>query len=799
MKDYPAIKVAIFFVTGILSQKFFSVSFEIIIIAFILISLAMLPAIKRLTRWKAEFFVSVTTFVMIVFVGNIIVQPFNAELRNPFEKIYRLKDAELTGTISKIDLRRKTELAFYTITDSIFTTGFRAKGNFKFLCRFKGPDESIRTLYERLKPGNKIKLKGIYYRGREERNPGEFDYDAYLRSQGITGIFLVDTISNVQILSGESFFFSNIIHQVRKAIDEQIRKYHSPQTASLLRGLLLADRREIDYETKTDFINAGVIHVLAVSGLHVGYIVLIFFLFLGRFNLLLRSGITVAGLICFMLLTGVPASVFRATLMAVILIVAFLLNRSTNLINSIAIAALIILCVSPEEIYNPGFQLSFSAVLSIAIIYPVIEKFILKTGIKSKLLKSFLLFTGVSLSAQVGTIPFTLLYFNKISTVALLTNLLVIPAIGIIIGVAVFTLILSVILPFLAVYYGAANDLFSSMILSVISFSGRTDFSHIVIHQYSIKDLIVFYLLAACLFIFFKKIKRIVPGLIFITVITGNIVLLSSLDDQELMPEGVLSIFMLDVGQGDSFLIKFPDGKTALIDAGNTTIYFDNGERVVLPLLNYLGIKKIDYAFISHIDSDHYAGFISLILEGRINQVFKPAVDTTLSKDLRFEKFLKDFNVPLYYYRQEKLDIGGVNLYILNFGKFIDSKELTTNDRSGVIKMVYGKNSFLFTGDIGRFAELEYAGKYRNFMDSDVLKVAHHGSQTSSSGEFLEFVTPGISLISAGINNNFGHPSEEVLIRLADLNSTVLRSDLQKAILLRSDGNKIKVVQWSDR
>jgi len=170
MKDYPAIKVAVCFATGILSQKLFSVSFEIIIIAFILISLTMLPAVKRLLGWKTEFFVSVLTFVMIVLIGNIIVQPDPAKQKNAFEKIYRLKDAELTGTISKIDLRRKTELVFYTVTDSIFTAEFSAKANIKFLCRFKGPDESILALYEKLKPGNKIKLKGIYYKGRDRKS-----------------------------------------------------------------------------------------------------------------------------------------------------------------------------------------------------------------------------------------------------------------------------------------------------------------------------------------------------------------------------------------------------------------------------------------------------------------------------------------------------------------------------------------------------------------------------------------------------------------------------------------------------
>jgi competence protein ComEC len=275
-----------------------------------------------------------------------------------------------------------------------------------------------------------------------------------------------------------------------------------------------------------------------------------------------------------------------------------------------------------------------------------------------------------------------------------------------------------------------------------------------------------------------------------------NIFIYSSLDDEELLPDHVLSVFMIDIGQGDSFLIKFPNGETALVDAGNTNFYFDNGERVIIPLLNYFNIEKIDYAFISHIDSDHYAGFVSLVLNGKIKTVYKPMKDTSLSKDTRFEKFLNDFNISIVYYSTEILTIGDVNLYILNYDKFINSTILKTNNRSGVIKLSYGKNSFLFTGDLEKSAEREYAKKYKYFLDSDVLKVSHHGSKTSTSKEFLNFVTPEISLISTGIINSFGHPASEVLIRLNSFKSEVLRTDLDKAALLRSDGNKIEIVNW---
>ncbi|MBT8391738.1 MAG: DNA internalization-related competence protein ComEC/Rec2 [Ignavibacteriaceae bacterium] len=799
MKDFPAIKIALLFVLGILSEKLISIPFEHFFLLAGLLFLLLVVVRKEKQKVSYKLSTSIVAAILVIMAGNLIIQTNKREINSSLNKIYKAKNITIKGEVAKIDLKRENELVFYTITDSIISEEFFVSGKVKLLCKFRDEIENINKLNQLLKPGNKVTLNGIYYKGREKRNPGEFDYNDYLQSKGITAILLIDTISNVLISADEINFVKNTIHQVRKSIDSQIREIHSPQTAALLRGLILADRREIDYETKNNFINAGVIHVLAVSGLHVGYIVLIFFLLFGRFNLFLRSILTIVGLICFMLITGVPPSVFRATLMATILIITFLLNRSTNLINSIAIAALIILSFDPNEIYNPGFQLSFAAVLSIAIIYPVIERFISNFSIENNFIKYTILFMAVSLSAQIGTFPFTLFYFNKFSSIALFTNLIVIPAIGIIIGVAFFTLAVSVVLPFLASYFGAANDLITTLIIDIIHFSGSLDFSHIVVNQYSIVDVFVFYLFIAIFLSSLFYFKKFIPKILLTTIIAVNIFLFSSFDDEELMPDNYLIIFMIDVGQGDSFLIKFPDGKTALIDAGNTTFYFDNGERVILPLLNYLGIKNIDYAFVSHIDSDHYAGFVSLVLEKKIGAIFKPEIDTSLSKDVRFENFLNNFKIPVRYYTTKSLNIGDVKVYFLNYDEFIGSTELETNNRSGVIKITYGDRSFLFTGDLEKKAEEEYLFKYRDFLDSDVLKVSHHGSKTSTSEKFISYVKPDISLVSAGMNNSFGHPADEVLYKLKKHDSKILRTDLNRAILLRTDGKKIEIVNWNNQ
>ncbi len=654
----------------------------------------------------------------------------------------------------------------------------------------------MNRLYEKLEPGNRMLLKGFYYKGREKRNPGEFDYNAYLSSKGVAGILKVVDSSSIQITSEEHDFYKSALHQIRKGIDGQLKKYHNMETFSLLRGLLLADRGEINYETKTHFINAGVIHVLAVSGLNVGFIVLIFLLVFGRLNLFLRSGITIAGLIFYLILTGASASVFRATVMAVVLIIAYLSNRSTHLINSIAIAALVILIIDPNQLYDAGFQLSFSAVISMMLIYPYIENIINQMSVKNKIFKYFLVAIGLSLSAQIGTLPFTFYYFSKFSTVSLFANLIVIPAIGVITGIGVITLIISPLIPFLSTYYSAANNILTGWLFDIINFAGSLNFSYISIYDYSLLDSILFYVLSLITIFLYKKLEHRVLKVIAVILFILNIFVISKIDNKNLLPDNYLSIMMIDVGQGDSFLIKFPNGKTALVDAGNTTTLFDNGDRVIIPLLNYLGIKKIDYGIVTHIDSDHYGGFVSLILNGMIGEIIKPELDTALSKDKRFEELIQKRGVAIKYFNEQKLDVGNTSLYFLNDDNIKSLSGESTNDRSGIFKMVYGQTSFLFTGDVEKKIEKFYANKYKYFLDSDILKVGHHGSKTSSSEEFLEYVTPEVSLISAGFKNKFGHPSGEIIERLENVGSTIYRSDLQKSILLRSDGNEVSIINW---
>jgi len=255
---------------------------------------------------------------------------------------------------------------------------------------------------------------------------------------------------------------------------------------------------------------------------------------------------------------------------------------------------------------------------------------------------------------------------------------------------------------------------------------------------------------------------------------------------------------MIDIGQGDAILLKFPNGKYGLIDAGNATPTFDNGERVIAPLLKKLGIDKIDYGFISHIDSDHYKGFLYLIANGFISKIYKPRLDTSLAKDVRLEKLIRDKKVELEYYSKKSIDFGNARMYVLNDTTNSTYKHFDTNNKSGIIKIVHGKNTFLFVGDAEKRAERLLVKTYGKFLDVDILKVGHHGSKTSSSELFIDYTKPKIALISVGLGNKFKHPSKTVIDRYNSRDIEIDRTDIEGAIIYQSDGKRLTKINWKD-
>jgi competence protein ComEC len=710
----------------------------------------------------------------------------------------RIKNAVVYGEIKSVELPQTKKLSFTLSVDSLKNENAKAVINFNMICNLKDLNKrKFDEILNDLSIGNKIQISGSIFKPRNRRNPGEFDYEEYLNRNNISALLSFGKKDSL-VLTEYSPDFSNYIFDARLEINRIFKELNNEVSSAFLKGILLADRGEIDFETRERFVNAGVVHILAVSGLHVGFIVLIFIVISSRFNIYIRSGITIIGLILFLLITNHPASVFRATIMGVTLIITFLANRKFNSYNALAIAAFIILVIDPSELFNPGFQLSFSAVLSIVAIYPILSRAIYKLKINSNLINKVLLFCAVSLAAQIGTLPFTILYFNKLSVVALFANLLVIPLVAVIVSTGIVTLIVYAISEWAASVYAAANDFFIFLLHSIVDFAGSSTISHISVFQFSLLDAVIFYFVLIIGFILYEKMRSIKAKIIFFVLIILNFIILIQVDNSQLLPDGKLSIMAIDIGQGDATLIKFPNNQTALVDAGNATQSFDNGEMIIYPLFNRLGIDSIDYGFITHVDADHYRGFLSLFKKGIIKKIFKPSLETDLEKDVRLDSLIRSIQIPLEYYHNNLFEFGSVKFYVLNDSIETKKLNLSTNDNSGIFKIIFGKTSFLLTGDAGFKTEEYLIDRFDSFLESDVLKIGHHGSKHSTSVEFLEVVDPEYGLISAGVINKFNHPTTEVLERLKSKNIKIQRTDLSGAVIYISDGKNIEIIDWRD-
>jgi len=340
--------------------------------------------------------------------------------------------------------------------------------------------------------------------------------------------------------------------------------------------------------------------------------------------------------------------------------------------------------------------------------------------------------------------------------------------------------------------------LFADILLKIVDITGTQQFSYFYIPNFSFIDGLIFYIFLVIIIYSIKQLSNTYAFIVLLIFVGFNLFFLLQLDNKELLPEGKFSVVMIDIGQGDGILLKFPNGETALVDAGNASPTFDNGERVIAPLLRRLSIKQIDYGFISHVDSDHYKGFLSLIKNGWIKEIYKPSIDTSLSKDVRLEKVITENNVKMNYYSKSKMMFGNLAFYILNDTTNSRYSNFDANNKSGVFKIVHGNNSFLFVGDAEYPAERILMKSYGRFLDSDILKVGHHGSKSSSSQRFISAITPSVGIISAGLNNSFGHPVKLIIDRFEKSNVTLYRTDLEGAIILQSDGETVKKINWRE-
>lgn len=664
--------------------------------------------------------------------------------------------------------------------------------------------------------GDKVMLQGEFRKGSEQRNTGGFDYQLYLKSINIYGTLNVESYKKIS--SDDVNWIERSMNNIKLAITKNIEKILEDEDEQIVKGLILGDNTALAEELKEKFQIANISHVLAVSGMHIIYIIMgiemFFKKWLGKRHV---KYVVIIGLVFYMALTGYTSSIVRAGIMGMMNVVAFLVYRKNDIWTSIAISLGMILIQNPYAITGVGLQLSYLGTIGIILFNKNIKQYLnnikwLKNNIRikrskriSKIVEKLKDMLSVTLSAQMMILPIMLYHFNIIGIYFMITNILV----SIIIAPIMFLSIIFVFSSFIHLQISEFISIFLSFgIKGLIQISNLSNlpFSKIYVSTPSILFIIVYYiafLVGNQVYIIYtsqyinptkrrvkslialmkyklyekkKKIRKMYQKILrernvkaFVLRTYKVIFLMIFVIGIYQFPRN-LEIHFLDVGQGDSCFMITPNHKTILIDGGGSTSNtFDVGKDTVIPYLLDKGYTKLDYVFISHFDQDHVGGILPILEEFKVGQVFITKQEEKSENYETFLKIVKEKNLKVREVKAgDKITIGEVTFHILwPMEKQIEENIL--NNNAMVMKLQYKSFSMLFTGDIEEVAEKKILNIYKKHLDmlkATVLKVAHHGSKSSSTEEFLKAVNSKVAIIGVGENNMFGHPNNVVLERL---------------------------------
>ncbi|MBU1880686.1 DNA internalization-related competence protein ComEC/Rec2, partial [bacterium] len=616
----------------------------------------------------------------------------------------------------------------------------------------------------------------------ERRNPGGRDLKKEFGRRQIIGWIKPDRM----ITTGLATVAVSPASTIRKIIGNLLPQ----QEAALLTGMILGDKNALSEEVRDNFRQSGLYHLLAVSGLHIGFLFVILMLFVRfiAFRLAVRRLILFAGLWAYVWITGANPPTLRAALMLTLILLSFPLRRVPIRWNLLASAALIILLFAPAHLFKVGFQLSFLAATGVLLAIEVWERrSTCQADIPQKSLpySNFLteyLFKplSISLSVTIFTAPLLIYYFGGYAPIAILLNVIAVPVAGLVFALTWAAIFLNLLTGLLLPALNGAIELGLKILESLAAWGASAPGN--ALNSYGGLPVSILILTLFLLTIFASSWRRrILLGV-------GGLVIFLLLPFLTVSPYLRLDCF--DVGQGDSALITFPGGGNVMIDCGSA----EAAEYELIPSLKNRNIHRINNLVLSHFDTDHAGGAEAILQHFQVDRLVMTAPHTEDPLGKRIIHQAQTAGIPVAVkYLGDTLDFYPASKCLALWPSSpCDGSE---NQHSLVLKLTYHNTDLLFTGDIGFKEErrLKQAGDY---LDSEFLKIPHHGSKYSSYKAFLETVTPEFAFISAGRNNPFGHPANRVLYDLNELNVTVHRTDKHKAAVYLSDGNSIWPVQW---
>ncbi|MBI4323082.1 MAG: ComEC/Rec2 family competence protein [Candidatus Omnitrophica bacterium] len=671
----------------------------------------------------------------------------------------------------------------------------------------------VREPRRRLAYGDEVLLEGRWSTVRPPGNPGQYDWRAALSRQQIHALLAVEPYHGVvrlQVDRGRWWF--RAIYTLRHRLEVLIDTHFSDHHAGLLRSFLLGQRVALDEDLKWAFVASGTMHLVVISGFNVGLIAVglefgLRLLGLSRRPRLIGSAIALCG---YCVLTGLQPPVMRATVMAWIVLGARWLDRVINWPNALAAAALAILWWNPGQVFDPGFQLSFGAVASLLALTARLQAFLEPAvRLRPEWLRRYVS-VGIAstVAIWIGLWPVLAWYFHLVSPVSILANLILVPLVSLLVGLGTAVLLLGAAV---STVVGGAAPLLACLLEAIVACV--QGLSRIPGAWWPVGHpswaLILGYYLVVILTLLARRL-RMNPVHVLVCWLVALNVWWWGLVAAQAGQAGWLEVTVLDVGHGDSLVIRTPSRQTLLVDAGTE----EAGRFAVVPFLRYKGWHTLDALILTHFDEDHAGGAAPLLRALTVRRLFTNGSvgrTRTAREVLAYAKALHIPQEPLTAGMRLTGDAELAMLVLHPPPGFVPGTEPSSNDNSVVMRLAKGDVSALLCADLEThglpwvmrwgsaphrarhsLASEDGAGSVGGALSSTVLKVPHHGSALGPLGAaFVEQVHPATAVISVGRRRGF--PSEEVMEILERVGAHVLLTRRDGAVTIRTDGRRVEV------
>jgi len=733
---------------------------------------------------------------------------------------FMLMSNEITTRNHIYDLKENTVIVqgkIYKIENTAFGTNIYLKG-----VEVENGEKSVSVKrifvntekIPNVKIGNIIKVRGKLRQFEEAANKGNFDSRKYYLSLGFYGKIEAGTI---EVINSDYSGIRQGLYELRMEIIERLEKLCSDNNGifsiinnknGIIGAIILGDKTDLDSDIKELYSVSGIAHILAISGLHISFIgMAIYRLLRRRFRFLFSAAVSIPVVLSFGIMSGFGISTIRAIIMFILKIIGEVLGRKYDAITAISLAGLVLLVQNPFVVCNSGFQMSFGAIIAIVLILPIVEE-ILNTD--NKIIKV------ISANFTISLVMNPILAWNyyELPTFSFLLNIVVVPLMSVVIVSSIVGIFCSCIMfgfGKVVIFPGCGILELYTFLCNIIN---KSSVASIVVGQPKVTIIIVYYAILLVVLFGLKNIRtkytRAEKERNIIKKETGLVLEKKAKKERRIKGQNVklrlacivgflllncliyyipnpgFYITFISVGQGDGILIHGDNGTKVMVDGGSTSEK-QVAKNCIVPYLKAEGIGTIDYSIITHTDKDHISGILEILENNnsnriRIKNLVMPDInmkDDTYNELIEKAK-LKKINV-LYIKKGDTLSLGKTKI------KCIYPETTTTasdkNDYCTVLSVKNKTSKILLTGDISK--EIEEKIKDDIEENYTVLKVAHHGSNYSSSEKFLKKVNPKYSIISVGKNNSYGHPGNETMERLRKQGGVIYRTDEKGGITIR--------------